>query len=295
MPDDVAARAFRSLRSRAKAEYGGNTQGLLVVYGTESFLRRLAISPYSGQLVLKGGMLMAANNIRQMTRDGDFSARELDNDLENVRTVVQLILRLTPDPHDGMVFDADALRVEPMREGDEYHGVRCQTFGTLGKAVIPLSLDLSFGDTGDSEQITVESVIDRAGVGVTAYPLTLNLAEKAVTAMQRGAANTRDRDFADLWVASRLHAITAGDLRRDIVSVAENREQPLMGMSQALAGMPDRQATYTAMLGRMSYLTSPPEIWGELLRDVTAFLDPLIEGEASGLASWSPKQTRWIS
>ena len=70
--------------------------------------------------------------------------------------------------------------------------------------MIPLVLDISFGDAGESELIEIESVIDRAGVSVMAYPLTLNLAEKAVTAMQRGAANTRDRDFADLWSACRI-------------------------------------------------------------------------------------------
>lgn len=294
-PDEIAAKAFQSLRSRAKAEYGGNTQGLMVVYGTESFLRRLAISPYADQLVLKGGMLMAANNIRQMTRDGDFSARGLDNDLEVVKSIVKRILRLTPDPHDGIVFDADALRAEVMREDDEYHGVRCKTTGTLGKAVIPLTLDISFGDTGGSEPITIDSVIDHAGVGVMAYPLTLNLAEKAVTAMQRGAANTRDRDFADLWVASRLHSIKAERLREDIVSVAKKREQPLITTRQALDGMPNRQASYAAMLERMSYLAPPPKNWDDLLQDVTRFLDPLIEDGNSSLTTWSSDQKRWIN
>ncbi|MBI4896994.1 MAG: nucleotidyl transferase AbiEii/AbiGii toxin family protein [Actinobacteria bacterium] len=292
--DAIAAEAFQSLRSRAKAEYGGNTQGLLVVYGTESFLRRLAISPYANRLVLKGGMLMAANGIRQMTRDGDFSARGLDNDLELVTSTVARILRLEPDPHDGIVFDADSLHTEIMREDREYHGVRCKTTGHLGKAVIPLSLDLSFGDTGGSEVITINSVVDRAGVDVMAYPLSLNLAEKVVTVMQRGAANTRDRDFADLWVAGRLHSIKAELLRDDIVAVAKNRGQPLVPLRQALDGMPDRQASYAAMLERMSYLAPPPEIWNELLQDVTSFLDPLIEDENSSLNFWSPDQKRWI-
>lgn len=294
-PTEIAARAFQSLRSKAKAEYNGNTQGLLVIYGTESFLRRLAISPHAEQLVLKGGMLMAANNIRQMTRDGDFSARGLDNDLVIVRTAIQRILRLDPDPHDGMVFDVDAIRVEPMREDHAYHGVRCKTTGTLGNAVIPLSLDLSFGDSMGSELITIPSVMDRAGIEVMAYPLSLNLAEKVVTAMQRGAANTRDRDFADLWVASRLHSLRAGELRRDISLVAKKRDQPLMAMSQALQRMPDRQASYTPMLGRMSYLASPPAIWSELLQDVISLIDPVITQSIPEPAVWSPEQKRWIS
>jgi len=61
------------LQAKARAEHGGNTQQLLVVYAVESFLRRLSISEYANQMVLKGGMLMTASRIRQMTKDADLS------------------------------------------------------------------------------------------------------------------------------------------------------------------------------------------------------------------------------
>ena len=69
----AAVQAAKELRARARAEHGSNTQPLMVVYAVESFLRRLAQSDYSGRMVLKGGMLMAANSIRQMTKDADLS------------------------------------------------------------------------------------------------------------------------------------------------------------------------------------------------------------------------------
>lgn len=291
----VADEAFKSLRERAKAEFGGNTQRLMVVYGTESFLRRLAISQYAKQFVLKGGMLMAASSIRQMTKDGDFSAHGMPNDLGTVVSVISEILGLTPESDDGVIFDPGSVRAETMREDDEYQGVRCKATGILGRASIPLSLDISFGDTSDPESITISSVIDRPGVDVLAYPLSLNLAEKVVTAMQRGAANTRDRDFADLWVASRKVELDGGSLRRDIVSVAEQRGQPLIPIRQAVDGMPDRQVPYAAMLERMSYLAAPREHFSELLREVAEFLDPLIESPDANSMAWSPTETRWES
>jgi hypothetical protein len=48
---DRAAEAFRSLQAKARAEHGGNTQPLLVVYAVESFLRRLAVSDYAERMV----------------------------------------------------------------------------------------------------------------------------------------------------------------------------------------------------------------------------------------------------
>lgn len=284
---------FRALQAKATASFGGNTQGLLVVYATESFLRRLAISSYADRLILKGGVLMTANDIRQMTKDGELSARGLANGPSSVAATVAEILRLEPSLPDGILFDADSVRAEVMREGADYHGVRCKTTGRLGRAVIPMALDISFGELGEFETISIESVAEHPSIPVNAYPLTLNLAEKAVTAMQRGGANTRDRDFADLWAASRLHEIDAATFRRHLMEVAELRKQPLEPLRSVVAELPDRQQSYTAMVARMSYLTPPPDRWVDVLKDVVEFLDPLIDDADSRLIAWSSIDRRW--
>lgn len=293
-PSDAAA-IFSSLRSKARAEHGGNTQGLLVVYATESFLRRLTLSPYADRLILKGGMLMAANEIRQMTKDGDLSARGIDNDPGSVARVVSSILRLTPIPPDGIDFDAENIRVAAMQEGASYHGVRCRTTARLDQAEIPLSLDISFGEAGSFEPLTIDSVAGHSSITVGAYPLTLNLAEKAVTAMQRGRTNTRDRDFADLWVASSIHEVVAAELRQHLAMVSKHRGQALVPFSQATQQLPDRQLSYAAMVERMSYLAPPPERWVDVLAGVEEFLDPLIADTDAKLSHWSPIRRRWSS
>jgi hypothetical protein len=274
--DDPAVAAFRALQAKARAEHGGNTQPLLVVYAIESFLRRLALSAYADRMVLKGGMLMAASEIRRMTRDADLSARQLANAEERVRAAVGSICAIVPDPHDGIAIDPASIRTETMREGDEYQGVRCKQVAVLGHARIPFALDLSFGDPGVATTIELRSVIDLAPLRLAAYPLELNLAEKIVTAMQRRETSTRDRDFADLWVASRRLDVDLVELRRHVVAVAAHRGQPLIPLAEALANVPDRQQPYTAMVARMAYLVPPPERWRDLIADVIAFVDPLL-------------------
>ncbi|HEX3609297.1 MAG TPA: nucleotidyl transferase AbiEii/AbiGii toxin family protein [Solirubrobacterales bacterium] len=259
--DQAAGEAFRALQAKARAEHRGDTQALLTVYAVESFLRRLSMSDHANQMVLKGGMLMAVSNIRRMTRDADLSTHGMANDEESVRSVVTRICALEPDPHDGVAVDTATIRTELMREEDEYRGVRCKLVATLGKAQIPFALDFSFGDPDESTAIELESVIDLPPVRLEAYPLALNLAEKIVTAMQRRETSTRDRDFADLWVASRHHRFAAPGLRRHILAVAAHRRQSVMPMAVALANMPDRQASYAAMVERMSYLSPPPKHW----------------------------------
>jgi hypothetical protein len=144
---------------------------------------------------------MAANNIRQMTRNADLSTHGVAGNQDQVRQMVTEICALQPSPHDGVRIDLATIRTEPMR--DEYQGVRCKLVATLGKAQIPFAIDLSFGDPRHATVIQLESIINQPTVRLQAYPLALNLAEKIVTAMQRRETNTRDRDLADLWVTSR--------------------------------------------------------------------------------------------
>jgi hypothetical protein len=291
--DRAAKDAFKALRARARTDFNNNTGPLETVYAMESFLRRLAVSPYAHNMVLKGGMLMAANQIRHMTRDADLSTHGLANEERRVRDVVREIAALNPDPHDGIVIDLDDVRTEVMREDADYHGVRCKLVARLAQAKVPFALDFSFGDPGRSTIIELDSVIDRPAVRLDAYPLTLNLAEKIVTAMQRRETSTRDRDFADLWVTSRVHSLPAAELREHIDQVAAHRAQDLITMAGAFASMPDRQSAYTAMVQRMSYLHPPPERFSGLIAGVIEFVDPLLASADGELTHWDHRALRW--
>lgn len=116
MSDEQARRVFRELQALARADYGGNTGALLVVYAVEGFLRRLAASPYATRLTLKGGMLMAAMSARRMTKDADLSAVGIANEASRVAAIVAEIASLQLDRDDGLAFDATTITTQAMRE-----------------------------------------------------------------------------------------------------------------------------------------------------------------------------------
>lgn len=294
-PDRVATEVFRALQVKARADHGGDTHSLLVLYAVESFLRRLAASEHAKRLVLKGGMLMAANDIRAITRDADLSAEAMAGEQAAVRQLVAEICALEVEPPDGVTIDPATIRTETVRAQDEYQGVRCKLAASLGPARIPFALDFSFGDPHRSTAIRLTSLLPRPPIRLNAYPLALNLAEKIVTAMQRRETNTRDRDFADLWAASRRHRLDAAELREHILAVARHRQQPLTTMAQALAHMPNRQQPYTAMVTRMSYTTPPPTLWSEMIDTVIAFVDPILTDDNGNLSHWDPEQLQWLA
>jgi predicted nucleotidyltransferase component of viral defense system len=285
-------RVNRDLQRLAREHHGRDTQALQVLYAIEGFLRRLSVSPYRERMVLKGGMLLAVLDARRMTRDADLSAHGIANDEASVAAIMaEIASTVLPEP-DGVVFETAGVSTEPMRESATYRGVRAKLPASIGVAHVVVTLDLSFGDPGEIEEIRYPEILGGAGISLLAYPLERTLAEKIATMMERGELNTRDRDFADVWVLSRLHAIDGERLRTMIVAVAEHRQHAIEPFSQALADLPDRQQSYEALRARASFALSPPERWTDLVDDVTAFVDPVVRA-AGGSLSWNPKTTRW--
>jgi len=139
--DDRARDVYRELQRLARADYGGATGQLLVVYGVEGFLRRLAASTYATRMTLKGGMLMAATATRRMTKDADLSAVGVSNDPEHIARIVADIATVELADEDGLVFDVGTIRTEVMREQAEYHGVRVRVHAHLATARPMVTLD----------------------------------------------------------------------------------------------------------------------------------------------------------
>ena len=58
--------------------------------------------------------------------------------------------------------------------------------------------------------ICMPTLLGAAPVSLLGYPLEMVLAQKTVTALERGTVNTRWRDFADMWTPSRRGSLIVG-------------------------------------------------------------------------------------
>jgi hypothetical protein len=250
------------------------------------------VSDYAAKMTLKGGMLMAVNATRRMTKDADLSTVGIANDPEHIARLVADIATAQLADDDGVVFDVDTLRTEIMREQADYHGVRVKIEARLATARPIVTLDFSFGDPHRSVLVDVPELLG-GSIRLASYPPELTLAEKIATMMSRRELNTRDRDFADVWTLSRALTVEAATLRVAIVEVAEHRGHEVVPLGEALAEMPDRQAPYAAMLSRMAYQRALPQSWKELLVDLRDFVDPLVTDIDDRLTSWDPVAQVW--
>ncbi len=261
---DLAGSRYLALQRLARAQKRATAE-LLQLYVLESFLRRLIRSQHDERLVLKGGLLLAAFDLRRATRDVDLLALRTDNDPAAVERLVVEIASV--DAEDGVVFLLDTMTVVPIRDDDVYPGVRAVLEARLATARIKFSVDVNVGDPVVPAPIrtAVPVLLGDERLDVLAYPKPMVVAEKLVTALQRGRASTRWRDFADLFV------LVPGDLLEAEViealrAVASHRGVTLQPLGSVLAGMAEEaQARWVTWRERQGAQERVPEDFGALL------------------------------
>lgn len=285
-----AGRAYLDLQNQARRD-GRPTDELLTLYALEGFLDRLASSPLSSELVLKGGVLLAAFDSRRPTRDIDLQAQALVNDTATVLALVREIAAI--EREDGLVYDYANATAETIRDEDEYSGVRVNIVCQLSRAHLSLHVDVNVGDPIWPTPQTVEVPRLLGGViEIRGYPLTMVHAEKIVTALQRGVLNTRWRDFADIYVLTSTRGVTGVELRETLRIVADHRAVVLRPLTEALQGYAEQAQARWAAWRRKQRLDHVPESFAELLEAVFGFADPALRGEVDGLV-WLPGPRAW--
>jgi hypothetical protein len=194
--------------------------------------------------VLKGGMLLAAFDLRRATRDVDVLALQTDNDPAAVQRVIVDVTSVEAD--DGVEFLQGTLTAAVIRDDDVYPGVRASLEARLATARIKFSVDFNVGDPVVPAPIrtAIPVLLGDEPLEVIAYPKVMVVAEKLVTALQRGRASTRWRDFADLFMLVPGNLIEA-EVIEALRAVAKYRGIPLRPLGEVLDGMPkDAQARW---------------------------------------------------
>jgi len=280
-------RAYRDLQKLAR-DQGRNTQQLFELYIHERFLARLAESRFADKLVLKGGMLLAVLDVRRGTRDADMLARGLASDERSLRAAINEIASIPM--FDGVDFDTTAVSFATIREGADYEGIRLSLPASLGGAELKLRLDLSFGDPVEPLRIDYPTLLGDPGIPLLGYPLESVIAEKADTMIFLGDANTRDRDYSDVYLLSQIHSIEAEPLRDALRSVAEHRGHEVRPLGPLLETLREsRQQPWEAFRARAG-LPGLPERFADVVDAVVYFIDGLRDTRD---ATWNPATRKW--
>jgi predicted nucleotidyltransferase component of viral defense system len=202
---------------------------VLIWYGLERFLYRLSKSRYSDQFILKGAMLFAvwAKQPLRPTKDLDLMAYG-DASAGYLTKVFTEICQTKVDD-DGIVFDTNGLEINEIMEEQEYDGQRVKLLAKLGNAKIRLQIDIGFGDvvTPAPAKIQYPVLLESSVPLIKAYPKETVVAEKLHAMVIRGIANSRMKDFYDLWIMSKQFDFDGSLLTEAIAATFERRKTPL--------------------------------------------------------------------
>ncbi|PVE20291.1 nucleotidyl transferase AbiEii/AbiGii toxin family protein [Microvirga sp. KLBC 81] len=157
---NIGASVRARLLQLAKAS-GQSFELVLTRFALERLLFRLGQSRHADCFVLKGAMLMMSwfDDPHRGTRDLDLLGFG-DPSPEAMLATFREILAQAAD--DGVEFDIDTLRVDRIREGLEYGGLRLRTQATISGARISLTIDIGFGDALEpgAEVLDYPSMLD---------------------------------------------------------------------------------------------------------------------------------------
>lgn len=223
----VKAKLLNISRSEAQGY-----QMLVTRYLQERLLYRLSISPYHDRFFLKGGALLYAHErfLARPTLDIDFMGHHIDNDKENVKKVFTGICAI-PYEQDGVIFHTNTLRTDDIAIEKKYPGVRLTLTASIDMIRQDVSMDIGFGDviTPHPSELDYPNLIDGfPDTNILAYSLETVIAEKFQTMIVRAEANSRMKDFYDLYTI-----LQGGKYDREILSEAikatfENRQTSYM-------------------------------------------------------------------
>jgi len=250
------------------------------LYARERFLARLGASPHRSRLVLKGAAVLSLwVDVHRTTRDLDFLGSGTFQP-ENAIAVVQEILG-TSVPDDGLKFDSASVKAEPIREADAYRGVRVHLDASLDSVRIRLQIDIGLGDVVTPPAPTALLPAILSGFPpprVKVYPPETIVAEKLHALVKLGIANSRMKDFFDLYTLARGRKFDEELLTKAVRRTFTRRKTVIPKEPFALT--PDfyndrqKQAQWRSFLSKSGI--AGPEDFTELGKRLRRFLLPIL-------------------
>ena len=215
-------------RLKNKSVISGKTfQDALIAYGLERTVYRLSISEYVDRFTLKGGIFLYAlfdGEFSRATRDIDLLAMNLPNSIEDIKTVFEKIFSIDCD--DALQYDLCTLEVKNITEFKEYHGVNVSVIAYLDKTNVPISIDIGFGDVVYPSRVKMEFpvLLSMEAPKIYAYSISSVISEKFEAIVSLGDANSRYKDFYDIYFLADSYNLDGTELKEAIKATFEHRK-----------------------------------------------------------------------
>lgn len=296
-PKNLAASVHRRLLNIAR-EQGVEFRFLLTRFALERLLFRISASAFSIRFILKGAMLFTAwtGNPHRATKDLDLLGQG-PNDIASMEESFRQIVR-TAVPEDGLQFLEASVAGSRIREDEKYEAVRIRLEARLGKARIPIQVDIGFGDAVHPapKEMDYPSVLGMPAPHLRAYRPETVIAEKLEAMVSLGMGNSRMKDFFDIWVLSRSFPFASSDLLEAVAATFERRgtarpSSAPVALTADFCENPEKRAQWTAFLNKNRLPPSTPNL-SEVVSALRDFLLPVLRQKIQRDRHW-PRGGPW--
>lgn len=199
------AMQFKAIIKKMAKEKNISSQLVMQNYMLERLLERISLSKYRDNFIFKGGFLISSivGLSSRTTMDLDTTIKGFTLTHKSITDIFKEICDIKID--DNITFEF--LNVTDIRETDDYPGIRVSLKANYTPISVPLTVDVTTGDLITPKEIKHHhnSVFEDKVIYILAYNLETILAEKIETILSRSIANTRPRDFYDIYILYSLH------------------------------------------------------------------------------------------
>jgi predicted nucleotidyltransferase component of viral defense system len=283
---NIVASVQARLLERSR-ELGVEHQLTLARFAGERLLYRLSKSKFADRFILKGAALLLlwlGEPIRP-TKDIDLLAFG-DTSAEALKRM--FVTLCTADaPEDGLTFLAESVQVEPIREEQEYGGMRVKLMAMLGNVRIPLQVDIGAGDAvvPPPEVLDYPGLLDLSRARLRAYRPETSIAEKMEAMVRLALANSRMKDFFDIHRLAETRTFEGETMRLGITATFTRRgieipgERPL-ALTGEFAEDAQKKIQWAAFVRR----TRRPDLndLPAVIATLDRFLWPVLQAAARG-------------
>ncbi len=186
----------------SKKSLGDNTISaqLYQMFFFERILERISISRYRNNIILKGGLLLSSiiGEDMRTTKDMDATLKSVLLERSNILNIMNEILAIPFN--DSVKFEI--VDIKDIREEAEYGGFKINIVGMLEKLRVNMFVEFTTGDKITPKEIdyNYNSIFEDKKIPILAYTIETILAEKFETIISRSIANTRLKDFYDVYI-----------------------------------------------------------------------------------------------
>lgn len=275
-------------------------QDELVAYCLERTIYRISISKYNENFTLKGGIFLYAifnGEFSRATRDIDLLARALDNEINVMKRVFEEIFAIESD--DAIKYKRESLVISTITEFKEYQGINIKIMAMLDRTLIPVSIDIGFGDVVHPERVRMEFpvLLEMDAPIIYAYSLASVVAEKFEAIVSLGYANSRYKDLYDIYILSHQFDFKGLELSTAIVETFKHRNtsmDDIVIFEEDFSEDRTRNSRWKSFVGKKRAMMQIE--LSDAIDGIHIFLGPIIEGvrnEDYSIAEWKHTERKW--